>query len=427
MRRTFVITMACALFLGAISVQAADYMTLEGSLKMAIERNPQVKAQDQEVFIKEMDKKAQFSQMLPSADLSYGYARLNEAPYMTIPNMGTFIIGTKDNYEMDLKAKQVLFAGGALYNSYLVAKNDQFAAEIDREQTIRQVKLLVIDAYYGVIKARQIREVAKSSVTSVKSLLDVSNAFFNQGMIPKNNLLEAQVRYAETEQNLISAENSVKIAESNFNLLLVRDLSEEIGIDSEIPLSTMDTTFEQALQTALEKRQEIRTTKLQLDNTEKGITIARSAFMPSVAATYTYTREGEDPDVEDDSWQAGIGLTWNLFQGGGSYYNYNKARYTSTKVGYLLESLKNQVTLEVKNSYLNVLEAQARLQVAEKAIAQAQENFRIEKDRYNLQVSTSTDVLRAEALLSQAQSNLISARADQARAMAALRASMGTL
>jgi len=270
-------------------------------------------------------------------------------------------------------------------------------------------------------------EVAKTSVTSVKSLLDVSNAFFNQGMIPKNNLLETQVRYAETEQNLISAENAVKIAESNFNLLLVRDLSEEISIDTEIPLTTMEISFDQALQTAFESRQEIRTAKLQLDNTEKGITIARSAFMPSVAATYTYTRSGEDPDVEDDSWQAGLGLNWNLFQGGGSYWEYNRAKYTSAKVGYLLESLKNQVTLEVKNSYLNIQEAQARLQVADKTIAQAQENFRIEKDRYNLQVSTSTDVLRAEALLAQAQNNLISARADQARAMAALRASMGTL
>ena len=427
MRKIVLLTVICILCLGMFGVQAAEYMNLEDSLKVAIERNPQVKAQNQEVFIKEMEKKSRFSQMLPSADLSYGYARLNEAPSMTLPNLGTLVIGTKDNYEMNLDARQVLFAGGALYNSYLVAKNDQFAAEIDREQTIRQLKLLVIDAYYGVIKARQFREVAKTSVTSVKSLLDVSNAFFNQGMIPKNNLLETQVRYAETEQNLISAENAVKIAESNFNLLLVRDLSEEISIDTEIPLTTMEISFDQALQTAFESRQEIRTAKLQLDNTEKGITIARSAFMPSVAATYTYTRSGEDPDVEDDSWQAGLGLNWNLFQGGGSYWEYNRAKYTSAKVGYLLESLKNQVTLEVKNSYLNIQEAQARLQVADKTIAQAQENFRIEKDRYNLQVSTSTDVLRAEALLAQAQNNLISARADQARAMAALRASMGTL
>ncbi|MCU0575450.1 MAG: TolC family protein [Desulfobacterota bacterium] len=424
----FFLTIVFALISGVLRVQPSGAMTLEESLKMAVERNPRVKAQNQEVFIKEMDKKSQFSRMLPSADLSYGYARLNESPSMAFPApIGTVPLGTKDNYELSVEAIQVLFAGGALYNSYLIAKNDQFAAEIDREQTIRNLKLLVIDAYYGVIKTRQLREVAKTSVTSVKSLMDVSNAFFNQGMIPKNNLLEAQVRYSETEQNLISAENAVMIAESNLNLLLVRDLSEEISIDSEIPLVTMDIPFDQSLQTAFENRQEIKTTKLQLDNAEKGITIARSAFMPRVAATYTYSRAGEDPDVEDDSWEAGIGLNWNIFQGGGSYWNYNKAQYTSTKVGYLLESLKNVVTLEVKNSYLNVLEAQARLQVAEKTIAQAQENFRIEKDRYNLQVSTSTDVLRAEALLSQAQSNLISARADQARAMAALRASMGTL
>ncbi len=167
--------------------------------------------------------------------------------------------------------------------------------------------------------------------------------------------------------------------------------------------------------------------QLQLDSTGKGVTIARSEFMPSVAATYTYERTGEEYDVENDGWQAGIGLSWNLFQGGGSYWNYQKAQYTSDKVGYLLESLRNSVALEVKSSYLNIEEAQARLKVAEKSITQAQENFRIEKDRYNLQVSTSTDVLRAEALLAQARNNLISSRADQARAMAALRASMGTL
>ncbi len=426
--------MLCALLCWALPVLAADHLTLEDSIQMAIQRNPSVRAQDQEVLVKEMDQRVRFSKMLPTADLSYGYARLDETPSMTFPldfptgtQVFTVPMGTRDNYSMSIEAKQVLFAGGALYNSYLISKNDRYAAELDREQTVRRLKLLVIDAYYGVIKARQLREVATASVASVKSLLDVSNAFFNQGMIPKNNLLEAQVRFAETEQNLISAENAVKIAESNLNLLLVRGLTDEVIIDSEIPLAATDITFEQALQTAYENRQEIKTVQLQLDSTGKGVTIARSEFMPSVAATYTYERTGEEYDVENDGWQAGIGLSWNLFQGGGSYWNYQKAQYTSAKVGYLLENLKNSVALEVKNSYLNIEEAQARLKVAEKSITQAQENFRIEKDRYNLQVSTSTDVLRAEALLAQARNNLISSRADQARAMAALRASMGTL
>lgn len=407
----------------------AGSMTLEDALRVALENNPQIKAQDQEVSIKEMEERSQLARMLPSADVSYGYVRLNEAPSITVPLAEplTIPMGTKDNYELSLQAKQVLFAGGALYNAYLVSKNERHASMIERERASRQLKLQVIDAYYGVIKARQMLEVAKSSMASVKSLLDMSQAFFDQGMIPKNNLLEAQVRYAETEQGLITAENAVRIAETGFNLLLARAPSDEVSIAEEIPVAKVDMTLEQAIEQAFENRQEIRVAKTQLDSAHKGVTIARSRFMPNVAATYTYTRSGEDPDVEEDSWKVGLGLSWNLFEGGAGVWGYNKASYTRAKAEYLLESLKNMVTLEVKSAYLNTLEAQARLKVAERAIDQAQENFRIEKERYSFQVSTSTDVLRAETLLAQARNNLISARADQAKAMASLLASMGTL
>ncbi len=423
------IVILCSTMLLMPGVCMGAALTLEDSLKTALDRNPQIKAQDQEVYIKEMDQRIQFSHMLPSADLSYGYTRLNEPPTLTIPLTPPMTVdtGLKSTYGLNIEARQTLFAGGALYNSYLVAKNEHFSALIDRERSARQLKLMVIDAYFGVIKARQLREVARSSVASVKSLLDVSQAFFNQGMIPKNNLLEAQVRYAETEQQLITAENTVKVAETSFNLLLVRDYSEEVSIDEEIPIAKVDMTIEQAIDTAFERRQEIRTARLQADSARKGVTIARSRFMPNVAASYTFSRVGEDPTGEDDAWKVDVGLNWNMFEGGGGLWNYNKASFTSAKAGYILESLKNMVTLEVKSAYLNTLEAQARLFVAEKAIDQAQENFRIEKDRYNIQVSTTTDVLRAENFLVNARNNLISARADQARAMAALMAAMGTL
>ena len=416
-------------FLGVFSAQASDYMTLENSINMAIERNPAVKAQDQDVLVKDMDKRSQFAKMLPTVDLSYGYVRLQDAQTISFPPpIGTVPLSSTGMYNTDIKATQVLFAGGALYNSYLIAQNDQFSAEFDREKFIRTLKLLVIDTYYGVIKARQQRELAKSNVASVKSHLDVANAFFNQGMIPKNDLLEAQVKYAQSEEMLITAENAVKIAESNLNLLLQRNLMEEVTIDSEIPITSIDLTFDQSLATAMESRQEIKTAKLQVENSSKGINVARSAFMPSVAATYDYEKQrGVDPSMTYNTWQAGIGLTWNLFSGGSSYWNYNKSQYMNSKAGFLLESLKNQVTLEVKNSSLNIEEATARLQVAEKTIAQAEELARIQRDRYNLQVATTTDVLDAQTLLVQAKNNYLTARADHARAIAALKAFMGTL
>ena len=432
MKRLVVYILIGCVFVSAGSISlAADHMTLEDSIRMAIENNPGMKAQDQDVMGSDMDKRVQFAQMLPKVDLSYGYLRYQDVQTVKLPLGPTAVsvpLTSKGNYELDVQAKQILFAGGALYNSYLIAKNDEFAAKINREAYARNLKLLVIDAYYAVIRARQQRELAKSNVSSVKSHLDVANAFFGQGMIPKNDLLEAQVQYADSEQQLITADNAVKIAESNLNLLLVRNLMEEVNIDSEIPVTPLEISFDQSLATALETRQEIRTTKLQIDNSEKGISIARSYFMPNVAATLGYENlKGTDPTLRYDTWKTGLGLNWNLFEGGEGYWNYHKAQYMNAKAGYLLESLKNQVTLEVKNSYLNIQEAQARLQVAEKAIAQAEEYVRIEKDRYNLQVATTTDVLTAQTLLVRAQDNYINARADQARAKAALRAAMGTL
>lgn len=433
MRRIIFIFLTIFMFSEVSSLNASDYLTLENTINLAIERNPGVKSQDQDVLAREMDKNSQFARMLPSADLNYGYMRIDDPQSMTLSlpqpmQPMTVPLGQKDNYQFDIQAKQILFAGGALYNSYLISKNDYLASEQDRLRYVRNLKLTVIDAYYAVIKARQQRELAKSNLSSVKSHLDVANAFFNQGMIPKNDLLEAQVKYAGSEELLIRADNGVKLSEANFNILLQRNLIEDVNIDSEIPITGLEITFDQSLSTALESRQEIKIAKLQIDNSSKGINVARSAFMPSLAATYDYERTGEDPDTNDyNTWKAGLGLTWNLFSGGSSYWNYNKANYMNMKAGYQMESLKNLVTLEVKNSYLSIQEAMARLQVAEKAIAQAEELARIQRDRYNLQVATTTDVLDAQTMLVEAKNTYLTARADHARAIAALKASMGTL
>jgi len=436
---------------------ASDYMTLEDSIKEAIQNNPAIKAQDQEVMSKNLDQRSRFGSMLPSVTLSYGYARLNEEPAMsTSPQFETWRpvvtgkgtqptgseslyaytpaspgskvpIGTRDNYAFSIEATQPLFAGGTLYNSYRIAKNNYLAADLDRQSFVRDLKKEVIDAYYGVIEARQVYDVALSGVSSIKAHLDVANAFYKQGMIPKNDLLEAQVRYAQSEQNLIMAENAIKLSESKLNLLLGRSLSEPVVIDTEIPMAEMVESLDASTETALTARQEVKTLMLQIENANKAVTISRAGYLPSIAANCIYERTGAHPDVEDDSWSIGVGMSWNLFKGGSDYYEVSKAKSLSSKLGYLLTNLQNMISLEVKNAYLSTREAKARTTVAEKAIDQAKENLRIQKDRYNLQVATTTEVLDAQSMLDQSMKNYIFARASYAKGLASLHAAMGTL
>ena len=427
MIRRMIVTVAGILFLGWSGSYAQDPMSLEDSIAAALNNNPLIKAQDEQVYESLMEKRSSFSDMLFSVDLNYSYARFDEEPTITIPP-NEFVAGTKDNYAFSVEVVQPLFAGGALFNAYRIAANNFEVAGLDRQQEIRDLKLRVIETYYRIIEAREILEVARSSASSIKAHQDVANAFYNQGMIPKNDLLEAQVRYAESLQNVISAENAVRLLEAQLNTLLGRSISSAVNIEEQIPMPEMEASLEELYETALEHRQEIRITRLQIDNAGKGVWIARSGYLPNIAATYEYEKLGEDPDVDEDkAWTVGVGLRWRIFQGGSSYFDVSRAKAARNRLGYLMQALKDQVLLEVKNSFLSAQEAKARTEVAAKAIDQARENLRIQKDRYNLQVATTTNVLDAEALLDQARRNLISARADYATSMASLRSAMGTL
>ncbi|MCX5842593.1 MAG: TolC family protein, partial [Deltaproteobacteria bacterium] len=85
----------------------------------------------------------------------------------------------------------------------------------------------------------------------------------------------------------------------------------------------------------------------------------------------------------------------------------------------------DQVTLEVKNSWLTLHEAEKQLAVTQKAIEQAEENYRITRERYHEQVGTSTDVLDAQTLLTRAKSDYFNALSDYNISMARLERAMG--
>jgi len=445
----------CILLTWAGTICAQETMNLEQALDMAIKQNPLVKADQETVTLKKMEKFEAFSDLfLPTVNVSYNYLRYNEQPYIELdekyykditfdgrplsdsitglfPNF-TIPIGFQNNYQFTTSVSKVLFAGGALLNSYRSASESLRSSEIETQKNIRELKIKVIEAYYGVIAARQAVAVAKSGVASVKSHVDQALAFHRSGVIPKNDLLTAQVKYAESQQTLITFENVSQTAEAGFNLVLARPISTPVEIETEIPQPPLDGPFESLIETALQNRQELKSMELQAGSMKKKVYAARGALIPTVAANYTYTRWGEDPDVPDASWTVGLGLQWTLLGrrpvvGGTNYSNLVKSNAAHAAAQYALQSQRDQVTFEVKRAYLSALEARAKIVVGVKAVEQAEENLRILKQKYNLQSATSTDVLDAQAMLDKARTTYITARTDYATAIAKLHASMGIL
>lgn len=435
-----------AIFLLGASALHAESMNLETAISTAIKNNPGMQAVQAQVEIKGHEKNTALAHMLPTVTGKYDYVRLERAQEAYLPLVPVVSSQAATAYAlqgvcayypampqndrvMSVEVSQPLFTGGQLYNAYKIAGNEKKVAALSLGQSTRELKLAVINAYYDVLVARKYREVAVSARDTVNSHVKVAQAFYGQGMIPKNDLLIAQVRSAESEQNLIKADNSTKMADSMFNMMLSRDLATQVDIVDLIDRPGVPADLDEATKIACDQREEMKTLRIQMDSAGKAVHIAQAAFGPTVGASITWNNYSYDhPNLDDNHyWQAGVGLEWKLFDGSANYWNLKKAKTQQTQVDYLYQKERDQIGLEVKNAYLMTQEAGARITVASKAIDQAKENLRIEKDRFNLQMATSTDVLDAQTTLTDAERNLISARADYAKDIAELKSAMGAL
>ncbi len=69
------------------------------------------------------------------------------------------------------------------------------------------------------------------------------------------------------------------------------------------------------------------------------------------------------------------------------------------------KDLAEQIKLEVQNAYLGLKETAERIAVTKDAVNQAEENLRLNEERYKEQVGTATDVIDAQTLLTRVRVN----------------------
>jgi outer membrane protein len=112
------------------------------------------------------------------------------------------------------------------------------------------------------------------------------------------------------------------------------------------------------------------------------------------------------------TWNIGVFFNWNLTD---IYTNKEKMKESGlaiSKLNSAFEQAKEGITLEVNTDYNNFLQAKQKIQLAQKAVEQATENFKIEEYKFKSQTTTATEFLNANTLLVQTQINLTTAVAN---------------
>ena len=251
-------------------------------------------------------------------------------------------------------------------------------------------------------------------------------------MLTSNDLMKVQVQLSDALVRQIDATNNVKMAMYALNNTLGLPLQTEIELASSIQIQ--DRSWENVdtlVNMAFAKRPDVLGMNSRVKAGESGLTSARGGFWPQIylIGNYNYLRPNSRifPTVDKfkDTWDVTVSLSidiWNWWQTG---YQSNQAEAQLAQAQEGLSMMKDGVMLEVTQSYLGVNQFKERKTVAEQGVKQAEENYRVTKDKYRNGMTSNSELLDAEVALLQAKLNLTQSLVDYELSIARLSKAIG--
>jgi len=269
-------------------------------------------------------------------------------------------------------------------------------------------------------------------VTSIASQKEVSENFYKVGLSPLNDLLQSQVQLANAQQQLTTAQNNLEIARTRFNTVLRRPVNASVLLADEVGYTTFEGMLDDCLAQAQKNRLEIQVAELDIGIAEKLVTLSEKDYFPSINLTGTYARTGDEWEAhggegisDSAGWNVQATATWEFWQWGRTGYGRKEKLARLAQSKYKKTEITDNINLEVKTAYLRTKESEQNIVTIGKAVEQAKENLRITEEQYKEQVATQTDVLIAQTLLTQTQTNYYNALYDFKIAKAFLSRAIG--
>ena len=201
--------MAALLVLLWTSSAAAEVLTLKECLRMAAEKNPNLRVAIYNEKVAGEDVRIARSGYFPRIDVRGGYTAQKDPQAMEALGT-TFETQQSDYSSFNLALTQTLYDFGRTSSRYKRAGALKEAAGFDYKGKEQDVLLQVVEAYYGILEAKKLLKSAEEEVVQITEHLEVAKNLFEQGVSTPNDLLQAEVKLAASKQQKLATANRVE-------------------------------------------------------------------------------------------------------------------------------------------------------------------------------------------------------------------------
>ncbi len=406
-------------------------LDLAGWVSLAYQNSPAISSADASLLSSEASLTSSKSFLWPSLTMSAGASRT----WSSMPVTGGGIEDSETNsFSTSLSLSQELLQSGGQNWLYLEASElSLLAAEADHRGDVLNVTMDVVNAYYGVLEAVELKKAAEAAHERSLSQLNRTEALYEIGGVTTLQLLQVQVQESSDKLAVSRRDQSLFSTYSTlFNAAGMDRSIENLQINPDAVVEPLPLESVQRISLDYSGNPGILGASFRARAAELQSTAAGRAYWPSLRASAGWswndnTLDDVDRMLDNDGYNAGISLSWNVFDGFLRESRIKTARASSLISQASLETLENSVSASVE-SLSNSLKLDIQYYSDSRLmLEQAQEQYRLSLMSYEMGALPLMDLLDAQSDLSQAEANLVSARVAALTSEASLLIQLGRM
>ena len=390
--------------------------SLDDCIQWALESKKTILSSNLGVELAEKDFKSSYSGLLPSVQAysNRNYTQFSERVDIIPIFNDTIYTNSTENLSAGVSLNQTLYDGGRSFNQVKNSKENLKIARLNQRISKIQVIQNVIKAYYGLLKAQQLYEVAEKNLEMSNQQVSLISKQFDLGVIKKTDLLKARVSLGQAKVDLLNKKtnlsNSRRIL---FNSIGIQDFGQKItAIEETWSLPNIPSSAD-ILRFLKTKNPSLLISDIQIYLGGLNYKTARALRLPSLNTSLTYSANGttinELQNALKEDWSLGMNLSLSIpiYTGKSLYLNQQKTKIFIKQAEYdyvtRLNDLRVQAELirESLNNYAEIIP------LNESVVNSAEEDLKLVTKRYTLGAVTILEVLDAQVSLIRSNSTLI--------------------
>ncbi len=399
------------LFLLVFKGFSQEILTKKEALKITLENNFGIKIANNNIEVAKNNASVLNTGFLPTIAATSGtnYRRENQDVTFQDGTNRTIDGAVTKSYNAALSLNYTIFDGlGRKYN-YQQLKETYNLSEIQARETIENTYVQLFTIYFQIARLSENTDNLSEALLISKRRLERANYQYNYGQSTKLELLNAEVDVNNDSISYITAKQQLNNAKRGLNIILGIDKEPNYAVETEVDFNKM-MNFDDLLQKAMANNALLKQNEQNIAISEFNIKINKSQYLPRLGFTSSYGWNQSDNPATSflagatiTGLNAGLNLTWNLFDGGATKTRVANAKIALDNQQILLEQQKTTIQNNLKNTWENYQNQLFILSAQEKNVLTAQNNFNRTEERYKLGQVTSIE-------FRQAQINLINAK-----------------